>query len=159
MAGKTKISIPVTCGICGHTSKDSSAFSSHLRRVHEIKTDEERLNYLVQYDTGNNYFCATGDGTLKDFKFSILSTLPFEEKTYKLSKDKYEFIKKLAGNFDKFRVLTDYLFLDLGLTKETITEDIVIKNKYQFSATSLEYFIKKLKNYNIPDNLPREYHH
>lgn len=139
---KQKKSISVKCCICNHEAKDSAAFSSHLRSKHNITTDEDRLNYVLQFDD-LNYYCETGDGTLKEFKRAILSPLPLEEKCYRLSQDKYQFVKKLAGKFDKFRVLADYLFLDLKLTQETITREIVNENKSKFSSTSLEYFLKK----------------
>ena len=139
---KIKQSIPVKCCICNHVSKDSAAFSSHLRTKHNIDTDELRLKYVLQYDTAN-YHCETGDGSIKEFKRAILSPLSVEEKCYKLSKDKYDFVKKLSGKFDKYRVLADYLFLELGLNKDSITESIVNENKSKFSSTSLEYFLKR----------------
>ncbi len=61
---RTKTTIPVKCEICDHTSKDSSAHSAHLNRKHSIKSNDEKISYLLKYDTENNYYCETDDGKL-----------------------------------------------------------------------------------------------
>jgi len=143
MAGITRTAIPTECKICNSMCADSSARTAHLRKMHNIKTDEDKINYLLTYDTKNNYYCETGDGSLKEFKRMILAEIPIEEKCYKLSKDKYSFIKDLDKKYDKFRVMADYLFLDLKLSKDEITTNLISNNKSRFSVTSLEYFVNK----------------
>lgn len=141
VAGKK--SIEIKCTICNHNSKDSAALSSHLRRAHSINTNDDKISYILKYDNANNYYCLTGDGTIRDFKRAILAAIPVDEKCYKLSKDKYTFIKALAGKFHKFRALADYLFIDLGLTQDIITKEIVENNKPKFTSTTLDFFMKK----------------
>lgn len=140
---RTKTTIPVKCEICDHTSKDSSAHSAHLNRKHSIKSNDEKISYLLKYDTENNYYCETDDGKLKEFKRAVLSQLPFDDKCYNLSKEKYSLIKKLCGKFPNFRSMADYLYLELKLTENEITSEIINKHKPKFSSVSLEFFLKK----------------